>query len=189
MPFCRGRLSKENETASDLLESLSNKSRVSLKEELSDGIYILGGVQKKSISQLSHDINSTLKTLLQVQDNTCVEIFNRVFMHGSPLHSAAYTRALKRNSYTVKFLLEGDVQYGQIMFFMKVAGDNSNAVIRLLEKIDHIKNEHIVLHLTKVYTTDRVFSVPLRNTVSICVFLDCENEQFVSDLPNTFESD
>lgn len=189
LPFYRDRLSKENKIASDLLESLSNKGRVSLKEKLSDGVYVLGGKQKKLISKLSHEVQSTLQSLLQVPENMHVEIFYRVFMHGSPLHSAAYTRTFKRNSYTVKFLLEGDKQYGQILFFFKLAGETSNAVIRLLEKVEHIKNEHIVLHVTKVHTTENMFAVPLNNIVSKCVFLDCEDEQFVSDLPNTSESD
>ena len=45
-------------------------------------------------------------------------------MHNLILHSTSYTRVMKRNSYTVKYKVNGGVRFGHVLFYAKASSSS-----------------------------------------------------------------
>jgi len=183
---------KDNETAANLLEVLSNKKMVTLKEKLNNELYVLGATTQQKFRALSQAVKTALLDLLLVNGECPVKTFNRVFLRGLVFHSKSYTRVHKRNSYTVKYMSEEGYKYGQIQCFCKVGVGADTTVCALMQTfqvLGNVRNEHTMLHITSVQLEDNLIAVHLHRISRKCVFMDIDREIFISEVPNVFESD
>lgn len=181
----------------------------SCREEIANKVYAIGALIKL-------DLNGETKTL--VQDllgpiNSALK-FKRLWKHGTMYHSNDYQSTTKRNSYTVEFLRNGHLEFGEIQYFLKCSQPckhsctgitcncNANHYIAVLQLLDC--NHNIVLskdeftnamvnHVVPVVKRKGAFDVvSVMDIVSMCVSVrikDCPNVSFVCKLPNRIEKD
>ena len=76
-------------------------------------IEILG---KRYMKELSHALYGLVMLCVGGPPGE-LSFFNRIRILDTLYHSTSYTRAVKRNSFTVKYLLNGNVQFGHVLFY------------------------------------------------------------------------
>ena len=183
---------RQNSTASNLLDKLSTKNKVVLKEKLGDGLHVLGATVNTKLSSLSYPDKMALQELLPLHSEKHVTIFKRIKMNGSVFHSTAYRRVQKRNSYTVKVDSGEETHYGQIKYYCKLGRNDGSVICAVMDTfkvLSHIRNEHTQLHIARVEPTYAVAAVYLHQIKLQCVNMEMDGKHFISDIPNVFESD
>ena len=141
--------------------------------------------------------------------------FKRLWKHGTMFQCVDYQATTRRNSYTVEFLMGGDLRFGEIQYFLKclqpcalTAQCKTNcscskqkyiAILQLLEhdpKITLSKDKFTnakVDHVVPIKREKGAFvAADMMDIVSMCVSViisDCSHVSFISRLPNKIEKD
>ena len=56
--------------------------------------------------------------------------YKRALIQGQMIHSEAYQKVLKRNSYTIQWSLDGSENYGQVVCFLELERRNAYSLVR-----------------------------------------------------------
>ena len=168
---------------------------------------------RKYTKELPHYILEQLLPLLgMVPPN--MEFYSRMIFRGQVFHSKEYDRAVKRNSYTVKYFCSETkmMRYGFIQYFGVQNSINcgmdldecSNtqffAFLIPVEKLGSItRNTSInnALQITVPHihpcrsASSKICVIKLENIISICAYVSFQNGEcgFVCEPANTFEAD
>lgn len=178
------------------------------REQIDEKVYAIGSFERL---HLSEQITTLLQGLLgPVFD---VKKFKRLWKHGTMFQCVEYQASTKRNSYTVEFNNNGQMQFGEIQFFLKCSQSSehyassqsisnycvTNYYIAILQLLEH--NHKIVLskdkftnatadHIVPVVRKERAFvAASVMDIASMCVSVNISNSRFVCKLPNRFEKD
>ena len=122
--------------------------------------------------------------------------YARASVRGVVYHSKDYTRVSKRNSFTVKFLHKGCVQYGYILWFAHPEHDIISSGFACVQKLEKVKvnyfsrnhenisaDVHIIEnfmdirlgHVKMVKVSDELCMVDLKNIVDMCICMAIDN--------------
>ena len=98
-------------------------------------------------SDLLNMFERFLNGVIGVQYSTVsCKLFSRAYIKGNTYHSLSYKRATKQNSYTVKCVIDSDVKYGQIKYFISVSSlhlpKDEPITICVLETFDNGEISH-----------------------------------------------
>ena len=73
-------------------------------------------------SELQNMLELFLNEFIGVQYSTVsCTLFSRAYIKGNTYHSLLYKRATKQNSYTIKYVSDSDMKYGQVKCFTSVS--------------------------------------------------------------------
>ena len=116
------------------------------------------------------------------------KLFSRAYIKRNTYHSLLYKRATKQNSYTIKYLSDSDMKYGQVKYFISVSAphipNEQPITICVVETFDNGEISYLETSLPSsstvlntylqgffVTTTDRkeVQFVKAENIVSPCI--------------------
>ena len=182
----------------------------SCREKIAEKMYAIGSLKR-------FDMNEQTKAVVQDLLGPVLSAlkFKRLWKHGTMFQCVDYQATTRRNSYTVEFLIHGDLRFGEIQYFLKclqpcalTAQCKTNcscskqkyiAILQLLEhdpKITLSKDKFTnakVDHVVPIKREKGAFvAADVMDIVSMCVSViisDCSHVSFVSRLPNKIEKD
>ena len=149
-----------------------------------------------------------LNEVIGVQYNAVsCKLFSRAYIKGNTYHSLLYKRATKQNSYTIKYLSDSDMKYGQIKYFISVSAphipNEQPITICVVETFDNGEISYLETSLPSsstvlntylqgffVTTTDRkeVQFVKAENIVSPCIRFNVAHNVFLmANFPNRLD--
>ena len=181
------------------------------RERIADKIHAIGCMRKFCLTgQAKKVVEDLLGPVLSAQK------FNRLWKRGTMFHSVDYRPNGKRNSYTVEFLMNGHIEFGEVQYFFKcsLSCDNHSmcesscqckksqhvAVLSLLERADHTFNHSkdrfsnaTARHIIPIRKESGLsVAAAVADILCICVSVnicDASDVAFVCKLPNRFEKD
>ena len=136
--------------------------------------------------------------------------FHRIILNNTIIHSKEYKRVTKRNSYTVKYVREGNNCFGLITYFIKCSVKcptpgfctnccpcHSPKSVAVIEEL-HLLNENDVPSLL-IYRLPQIKLVKkgektihcclISDIQDMCFFIEADEIDFIFVFPNTIESD
>ena len=138
------------------------------------------------ISSLQHAFSVTLSV---------GNVFQRCFVNDILYFSKAYTRTQKRNSYTVCFTSEDNINFGEIEYFLCVSLSGSSKsyafISQFLQKssnkshfgLPHSALDHSASRILLVSSGPKVL-VPVEFLMCKCVSIKLQSEQYMCIPPN-----
>ena len=181
------------------------------RERIDDKVHAIGSIQKFDLTeQAKAVVQDLLGPILSAQK------FKRLWKHGTMFHSIDYLPSTKRNSYAVEFQMNGQLEFGEIQYFLKCSlpcddpslcesschckRNQYVAVLRQFERADHSVNlskdkfsKATAGHIAPVLKKNKPsVAAAVPDIVSMCVFVNiCDGSDFafVCKLPNRFEKD
>ena len=155
---------------------------------MSTSVAILGGA---TLTHLEDSLIHTLSPLLHRGQK--VQTFYRVEINGQVYYSYLYGRTKKRNSYTVSFTSESDMEtrkFGQIKKFICLPQSQlPYAVIQILQPnaiaSECFNSDPAVDHLSKFFGVDKTDSleiVPVTFLLHKCVYIEIEQSIYIVEI-------
>ena len=199
----------ENSEAYPLLKSL-----LKITKRQNSHFELCGRGNKRNITKAVQGI--ICQYFMKPVSRDDILFYKRAFIRGIMYHSSDYTRAYSRNSYTIKFVQNGTIQYGQIIWFGKLCDqleevnqEASNAPFVCIsvfkikeldifnqnhEKLmpdEHIKSNFMQIKLSNfifVEHTDQICIVSLKSILDLCMYIKRNDYIAVCKEPNHHET-
>ena len=179
--------SKDHSTyphASSIIYALCAPFRSASKQEVSEGIYVLGGT---TITLVEDDI---LRQIPEQFRRERTQTFFRLELKGEVFYSKLYSRPKKRNSYTICYSSDSEEKYGRITKFLCLQEYGVFAVVSPLVPTS-LPSEAFglsepaldyTLRIVPVKSMENLLLVPVARIKSKCVYIDFPGEasQFVA---------
>ena len=158
---------------------------------MDDNIQLIGKSQETELDDFS-------RAFLQLKFSVTLSVGNvyqRCIVSNVLYFSKCYTRTQKRNSYTVCFRYEEEIQFGEIQYFLCVSVSDSFKVYayvtQLLQRTTN-KRHFELPHSALDSGVSRIFSVsagqmvlvPVQFLICKCVSVKLQSEQYLCIPPN-----
>lgn len=148
-----------------------------------------------------------VQEFIQCEDvDANVHLYKRLKINSLVFRSVAFTSVLKRNSYSVKFNLKGEICYGFVLWYARYSENASEklfACTELFEPVevnlfseqnnsDHelVANNFMEIDKTQfkfLKSSKRNCVIHASDIIEMCVCVDIENEVCFSVEPNKYE--
>ncbi|XP_053387539.1 uncharacterized protein LOC128551126 [Mercenaria mercenaria] len=136
LPTLADSVSSSN-VAYKFIKSLTNTVSVNNESDKAN-VFMLGKPYQR---QLPLSVGLEVRKLVGCE-NVQLNFYNRAKIKGNLYHSMAYSRVTKRNSYSVKFLLNGNICFGFIHWFATFRNNSVDYSMACVEKFE-IKNWNV----------------------------------------------
>lgn len=164
-----------------LCNSIEFPNILKRKKEIGPGIYLLGGITLRRLSQPEQQAYE-----LYLKDTVQKDLFqtlNRLELNGQILYGIEYLRMKKRNNATVLFKYEDINHYGNIRFF--ILTDNQTEVLAVISCLNRTGQNMQVQHIAEVVDSGNLKVVSVNDIAGLCLCVAFEDKTYVCTFPNT----
>ena len=175
-----------------LFNSIECPNLLKRGEMIEKGMYILGGMKLRNISDL--EFRKLCAFLEYVPQHEKFSTFKRIDFNNHIMYGLDYARMIKRDNSTMMYMNENILCFGRVRFFLLVTIHGQRTVLAFLEKLK-CNSYNSKCQILKVEKTNETEFVAMRNAVKDpgCIFLEVQdnNEQmcYVCRYLNKLESD
>lgn len=165
-----------------LCNSIDYPNILKRKKELGLGMYLLGGITLRRLSQTELQAYE-LYLKDSIQFDVC-QTFNRLEMNGQILYGKEYLRMKKRDNSTVLFKYEDLNYFGKIQFFIMC--NNETDTLAVISCLTCSGQDMQVRHIVEVSDSNDLKVIPVQNIVESCLCVSFEDKTYVCKFPNTY---
>ena len=186
LPELKQRCIKNGTEAERIYEVVENSSCLRRKEKIADGIYVLGGIHQKRVSEEDFHLICYLLGYCPATDT--FNSFNRIEFHGNLIYGLEYTRMKKRNNSAIQYQVERHVQFGLVKYFVSL-GAMVGAIVQNLECTNY-DEKCFILSVRKNSGTS---IIPVTAIKQSCMFVEIitnnVTKTYICLFPNDLEGD
>lgn len=141
-------------------------------------------------------IENPLKAKLEAQFGCqfTAESFDRILLHGQVVHSSTHHRTTRRNSYTVSFMKDNCINYGQVKVYLKIQSNNGTHYVAIVNEFNTNNDYNLSVPCFRVAQQTVIDTVvDLDDLKDLCFFMEVQKSgsldkhTFIAHFPNFIE--
>lgn len=183
IPFLANCL-KPGTSAADIYFLMTNKYLTKSKY-ISSEIYAIGSFNACILSDhLLKELGVERDIIMSAQK------FYKLIKDYRVYHSKGYMRVMVRDSCTIRYFCDDQINYGQIQYFLKVESRIATEHYAVIYKLYPVKSNMLLpVHMEEVKLTENSGLVAVRNILDHCMLMKMRDQCLVASFPNVLEKD
>lgn len=189
LPELRQKCIKKGSKEEELYDLISSPYYLKRSSKISYGVYVLGGIKNRLLSDQELRAVSSYYGEAPTQDT--FPSFNRIEIRKMIVYGLDYKRMTKRDNSTISFLDEDGIQFGRVRCFLQLSKNDEDKCAAMVE-ILQCNNFNTKVCVLSVKITNKLKVISIENIQSSCMFTSLDKSKkvgYVCFFPNKLESD